>query len=60
LSFLLFVLAGDLALLLIAPLDWPRAQAMQRVLGFVLGFDGVSVALLTLLLIGGPLTRLRA
>jgi hypothetical protein len=55
LPFVLFVLASDLAFLLIAALDWPQSQALQR----VIAFDGLSVALLMLVLIGGPLTKLR-
>jgi hypothetical protein len=53
LPFVLFVLASDLAFLLIAAVDWPASTALQR----VIAFDGLSVALLILALIMGPLTR---
>lgn len=47
LPFVLFVLASDLAFLLIAALDWPQSTALQR----VIAFDGLSVALLMLVLV---------
>ncbi len=51
--FVLFVLASDLAFLLIAVVDWPGSTALQR----VIAFDGLSVALLFLALIVDPLTK---
>lgn len=53
LPFVLFVLASDLAFLLIAAVDWPESTALTR----VIAFDGLSVALLILVLIVGPLTQ---
>lgn len=47
LPFVLFVLASDLAFLLIAAVDWPQSTALQR----VIAFDGLSVALLMLVLV---------
>lgn len=52
LPFVLFVLASDLAFLLIAALDWPHSPALQR----VIAFDAVSVALLGAALALSPLS----
>lgn len=49
----LFVLASDLGFLLIAAMDWPKSPAMQR----VLAFDGLSVALLLLVLLARRLPQ---